>query len=155
MYSSRLPAGFLPLFSHPLLVCAFLSLTFPPPHLPYTLKVSIFEKWTEQKRFPERTSNYPLPHFFLFLGTRGLTARLDQISQFTMETTQKGRSNYWREMADAREKDRKGNIKLSTTERVFQRQSKFECTLLCDKSENSKGHWGDVTASLLLRKNTG
>lgn len=56
-----------------------------------------------------------------------------------METTQKGTSNYYREMADAREEDKKGNSKLSTTERVFQRQkrgdARFECAFLCDKSE--------------------
>lgn len=69
---------------------------------------------------PERTCNHPLPTFF---GTRGLTTCRDQISQFAMETTQRGTSNYCREAADAREKDKKGNSKLSTTERLFQLQS--------------------------------
>lgn len=50
---------------------------------------------------------------------RGLTRRLDQISQFAMETTRKGTSNYWREMVDTKDKDKKGNSKLSTTERLF------------------------------------
>lgn len=48
-----------------------------------------------------------------------MTRRLDQISQFAMETTRKGTSNYWREMADTKDKDKKGNSKLSTTERLL------------------------------------
>lgn len=64
-----------------------------------------------------------------------------------------GTLNYWRGMVDAQEKDKKGNSKLST--RVFQWQGRFECTFLCDKSENLRVHRGDVSASLLLRKNAG
>lgn len=117
MYSNRLPAGFLPLFSHSLLVSYF------PCHTHWSVN---FEKWTEQKHFPERTCNYPYLIFFFiffFFGTRGLTARLDQISQFAMETTHRGASNYWRDVVDAQERDKKGNSKLPTTERLFQRQS--------------------------------
>lgn len=134
MYSKRLPAGFLPLFSHSLLVCRSLQ---PPSR--HTHRSVNFEKWTEQK------GRVIIPYLILF-RIRAMTARLDPISQFAMETTHWGRSINWREVADARDKDNNRKSR-SAAERVR--------TLSRDDSENLRGHRGDVSASLLPRKNTG
>lgn len=86
-----------------------------------------------------------IPYLILF-RIRAMTARLDPISQFAMETTHWGRSINWREVADARDKDNNRKSR-SAAERVR--------TLSRDDSENLRGHRGDVSASLLPRKNTG
>lgn len=100
MYSNRLPAGFLPLFSHSLLLCVPFRLTLPPPHLPNNAEVSDLKSEVNKSVSLKGRVIIPLPNFFFFGGS--LTARPDQISQFAMETTQKGASNYWREAGDAR-----------------------------------------------------
>lgn len=124
----------------------FLSPTFPPPHLPYTLRCQFLR--SELNKSVSLKGHIIIPYlffFFFFTGMRGLTRRLDQISQFAMETTWEGTSNYWREMVDSKDKDKEGNSKLSTTD-TLQCRAWQRGLLLCDKWQSLRGHRGDVSA---------
>lgn len=150
MYCIGLPAGFLPLFSRSLPLSASrshstssaihteVSILKSAPNKSVFLKGSVIINFLSLP-FPPRGGVWPLA--------------LTKSVNLPWKLHRKGTPNYWRGMVDARERDKKSNSKLST--RVFQRQGRFECAFLCDKSEDLRGHRGDVSASLLLRKNAG
>lgn len=153
MYSNRLPAGFLPLFSPSLLVS----------HFPYTssaihTQVSILK--SELNKSVSLKGRVIIPYLILFLGGgRGVwlvawtkSVNLPWKLHREVHLITGGR---WLMLG---RRTRKVTASCQQQKDSFsckaQRRS-FESIFWCDKSENLRGHRGDVSASLLLRKSTG